>query len=319
MCDAFLILANAPDGLTCLLLPRLTADGGRNGVRIQRLKDKLGNRSNASSEMELDDAWAQRVGDEGRGVPTIIEMVSATRLDCIAGSAALMRQATTQAMHHCRHRRAFGSALIDKALMRNVLADLEIEVRAALALTMRVAESFDRADADPSEAALRRILTPIAKYWVTKQCTGVVREAMECLGGNGYVEDSGLPRLFRESPLNAIWEGSGNVVALDVLRVAAREPGALDTLLALLDDAGGADPHLDAFLERTRRLVHAPGDPEWQARAIAECLAVATQAVLLLDDDPATAESFLRSRIAETHGPQYGTLPAGTDITALLP
>ena len=319
MCDAFLILAQAPGGVTCFLLPRSTPDGERNGMHIQRLKDKLGNRSNASCELEFHDAWVQRVGDEGRGVPTIIEMVTATRLDCIAGSTALMRQAVSQAIHHTRHRHAFGSALIDKPLMRNVLADLEIEVRAALHLTMRVAETFDRSGGDPDEAALLRILTPIAKYWVTKQCTGVVREAMECLGGNGYVEESSLPRLFRESPLNAIWEGSGNVIALDVLRVAARQPGSLETLLDFLDRARGADSALDRHLDAVRALVTEPEDPEWQARRISEALALATQAVLLIDGDPFVAEAFIRSRLAERHAAQYGTMPTGTDVDQLLP
>ncbi|CAN5781649.1 acyl-CoA dehydrogenase family protein [soil metagenome] len=318
MCDAFLILAQAAGGVTCFLLPRLTPDGQRNGMHIQRLKDKLGNRSNASSELELHDAWVRRVGEEGRGVRTIIEMVTATRLDCIAGSAALMRQAVSQAIHHTRYRHAFGTALIDKPLMRNVLADLEIEVRAALHLTMRVAETFDGAGDDPGEAALRRILTPIAKYWVTKQCTGVVREALECLGGNGYVEDSGLPRLFRESPLNAIWEGSGNVIALDVLRVAARQPGSVDALAEFLERGRGADPALDHHLDAVRALVSEPEDPEWQARRIAESLALAVQAVLLLDGDPRTAEAFVASRIAAAHGPLYGTLPSAASIDHLL-
>jgi putative acyl-CoA dehydrogenase len=209
MSDAFLVLANAPGGLSCFLLPRFTPDGEVNRVYIQRLKDKLGNRSNASSEVEFDDAWGVLIGEEGRGVATIIEMVAGTRLDCVTGSAALMRQSVSQAMHHTVHRKAFGSPLIEKPLMLNVLADLEVETEAAVLMMMRLAGAFDRADIDEREARVKRILTPITKYWVTKRCSEVVREAAECLGGNGYVEESIMPRLHRESPLNAIWGGIG--------------------------------------------------------------------------------------------------------------
>ena len=224
MNDAFLVLAQAAKGLSCFLMPRWAPDGSRNGVHIQRLKDKLGNRSNASAEIELDRAWARMVGEEGRGVATILEMVNVTRLDCVVGSAALMRQAVSQAAHHVAHRRAFGSPLIDMPLMANVVADLEVETQAAEALMVRTAATFDRAASEPGEAALRRVITPVAKYWVTKRCTGVVHESLECLGGNGYVEESIMPRLLRESPLNAIWEGSGNVIALDVLRALRDRP-----------------------------------------------------------------------------------------------
>ena len=227
MCDAFLVLAQAPGGLTCFLVPRVLPDGTRNSFRIQRLKDKLGNRSNASAEVEFDGTWARRVGEEGRGVRTIIEMVAATRLDCVARLAALMRQAVTQAIHHGAHRQAFGGLLTDKPLMRNVLADLALESEAATALALRLAHAYDS-----GERELRRLAMPVGKYWVSKRTPTVVAEALECLGGNGYVEESGMPRLLREAPLNSIWEGSGNVQALDVLRALPREPAALEALQA---------------------------------------------------------------------------------------
>jgi putative acyl-CoA dehydrogenase len=224
MSDAFLVLANTDNGLSCFFLPRFTLDGEINEIRIQRLKDKLGNRSNASSEVEFESAWALLIGEEGRGVSEIIEMVAGTRLDCVTGSAALMRQAVTQAVHHTVHRRAFGSPLVEKPLMRNVLADLEIETEAAVLMMMRLAGAFDRSPIDDDERRLRRILTPLAKYWVTKRCSEVVREALECLGGNGYVEESIMPRLYRESPVNAIWEGSGNVTSRCGRRAQGRSP-----------------------------------------------------------------------------------------------
>lgn len=315
MCDAFLILAQAPGGLTCFLLPRILDDGTVNAIRIQRLKDKLGNRSNASSELEFDGALALRVGEEGRGVPTIIEMVNGTRLDCVSGSTGLMRQAVTQAAHHVNHRSAFGSLLIDKPAMQMVLADLEVEVQAATALMTRLAGAFDRADDDVTEAAIKRVLTPVAKYWVTKRCTPVVREAMECLGGNGYVEDSGLPRIFRESPLNAIWEGSGNVMALDVIRVASREPKAIEALRMELEDRRGSDGAYDSYLNETFALVERPEDAEAQARRIVERLAIATQASLLMDRaDSNVAEVFLASRVAGDHGAMFGTQPLTSGV-----
>ena len=230
MCDAFLVLAQAPGGLSCFFVPRWTADGERNAIRIQRLKDKLGNRSNASSEVEFDGTEAHLVGEQGRGVATIIDMVNATRLDCVIGSAATMRQAVTQALWHTAHRAAFGHRLVEQPLMRTVLADLELDVQAATALMIRTAQAFDGAEGSEHEAMVKRLLTPVAKYWVTKQCTPVVREAMECLGGAGYVEETILPRLFRESPVNAIWEGTGNVIALDTLRaLRQRSRGARRT------------------------------------------------------------------------------------------
>ena len=319
MCDGFLVLAQARGGLTCFLLPRWTPDGEVNPIRLQRLKDKLGNRSNASSEMEFDRAWAARVGDEGRGVATIIEMVNGTRLDCVSGAAGLMRQAVFQAAHHVRHRSAFGSSLVEKPLMRNVLADLELETQAATALMVRVAASFDRDAGNRHEALVQRILTPVAKYWVTKRCSEVVREALECLGGNGYVEDSPMPRLYRESPLNAIWEGSGNVIALDVVRVMTREPAALAALRDELDLQAGVDARYDRYLDETWRMLDTVVDPEFEARRIAERLAVAAQASLMLGSSDATAaDAFLASRVAGNHGSLYGTLPSGVSIDTLV-
>ncbi len=302
MNDAFLILAQAPGGLTCFLLPRHSPDGSINQIRIMRLKAKLGNRSNASAELEFENAWAERVGEEGRGVATIIEMVNGTRLDCVNGSAALMRQAVSQAIHHCRHRRAFGSALIDKPAMINVLADLEIETEAAVVLMARLAMCFDRSD-DPHEQALRRVLTPLAKFHVTKRCTEVVHEALECLGGNGFVEESILPRLLRESPLNAIWEGSGNVIALDVLRAARTQPDSAEALRSELarGPVGGED--------LVDRLVIAN---EGEARQLVEQIALRLQAGLLVDHaSPEVAETFVASRISDPSGTRlYGTLPS---------
>lgn len=318
MSDAFLVLAQAPGGLTCFLLPRLTPDGQVNAIRLQRLKDKLGNRSNASSEVEFDGAWARIVGEEGRGVSTIIEMVAHTRLDCVSGSAALMRQGVTQAIHHARHRRAFGSTLIEKPLMKNVLADLEVETEAAVLLMMRVAGAFDRAAMDPAEEMVKRILTPVAKYWVTKRCSEVVREAMECLGGNGFVEESIMPRLYRESPVNAIWEGSGNVMALDVVRVLAREPVAVKELQRELDEARGHDPRLDRAIERAFTDLESI-EVESQARMIMERMALATAGTLLARHaSPEVFEAFAASRLAGDWGSLYGTLPTGIDYDGII-
>ncbi|HET8842281.1 MAG TPA: acyl-CoA dehydrogenase family protein, partial [Ktedonobacteraceae bacterium] len=246
MCDAFLVLAQAPQGLTCFLLPRLLPDGTRNRFFIQRLKDKLGNRSNASSEVEFDSTWAVRIGEEGRGVRTIIEMVNYTRLDCIIGSAAGMRQATVQAVHHATHRQAFGRLLIDQPLMQNVLADLTLESEAATLLALRLARACDRAGEDAHEALLKRIGTAIGKYWVAKRTPIHAAEALECLGGNGYVEESIMPRLYREAPLNSIWEGAGNVNCLDVLRAMTKEPDALQAFFVEVTRPQGSDTRLDA-------------------------------------------------------------------------
>src|SRR5437899_884257 len=263
--DAFLVLAQAPRGLSCFLLPRWTPEGGRNRFHLQRLKDKLGNRSNASAEVELEHAWARLVGDEGRGVSTIVEMVNHTRLDCVIGAAAGMRQALVQAVHHCSHRSAFGRLLIEQPLMRAVLADLAIESEAATILMMRLARAYDRRE---QEGGFRRLGTAIAKYWVCKRAAPMVAEALECLGGNGYVEESILPRLYREAPLNSIWEGSGNVICLDVLRALQKEPQAREALVAELRQARGADRRLDAHLDATEALLARA--EESQARRLVE-------------------------------------------------
>ncbi|MEJ2852936.1 MULTISPECIES: acyl-CoA dehydrogenase family protein [unclassified Saccharothrix] len=319
MCDVFLVLAQAPGGLSCFLVPRVLPDGTRNTFRIQRLKDKLGNRSNASSEPEFDGTVAWLVGAEGRGVKTIIEMVNCTRLDCVSGSAALMRKAFVEALHHTRHRSAFGARLVDQPLMRNVLADLALESEAATVLTLRLAGAADRAvRGDEGERAFRRIATAIGKYWVTKRAPMFAAEALECLGGNGYVEDSGMPRLYREAPLNSIWEGSGNVNALDVLRVLGREPAAAQALLAELSLAGGVDPRLDAAVNDIAAALASPADVEVRARHLVERMALALQASLLVRHAPnAVADAFCASRLGGG-GYAFGTLPAGTDFTAVL-
>ena len=256
MCDLFLVLAQGPDGLTCYLLPRVLPDGTRNAMRIQRLKDKLGNRSNASAEVEYDGALAWQVGEPGRGMPTIIDMVTATRLDCVLGSAAAMRRATVAAVHHCAHRQAFGKNLIDQPLMTCVLADLAVESEAATALAIRLAGAAQRAaGGDAAEAALLRVALPAAKYWVCKRAVTHAAEALECHGGNGYVEESGLPGMYREAPLNSIWEGSGNVTALDVLRALRRSPASAAALLAELDLAAGGDKRLDEATAELRRML----------------------------------------------------------------
>jgi putative acyl-CoA dehydrogenase len=302
MCDAFLVLARAPAGLTCFLLPRVLPDGTRNGFRLQRLKDKLGDRSNASSEIELDGAWAQLVGEEGRGVRTIVEMVVHSRLDCVLGSAAGMRQAVEQATHHAAHRLAFGKPLAEQPLMENVLADLCVESEAATVTAMRLARAYDRRAEDPAEAAFARIATAVAKYWVCKRGPGHAAEALECLGGNGFVEESGLPRIYRQQPLQSIWEGSGNVICLDVLRAIRREP---ESAAALLDEVRLAD---DGRL--TAAVEGALGElDEARARETVARLAVALQASLLVRHSPAAvADAFYESRITREGGSAYGTL-----------
>jgi putative acyl-CoA dehydrogenase len=316
MSDAFLILAQADEGLTCFFMPRMLPDDSRNRMFIQRLKDKLGNRSNASSEIELDAAWAIRIGEPGKGVQTIVEMVNFTRLDCINGSAACMRAAVTQAVHHAQHRSAFGKLLADQPLMQNVLADLAIESEAALLLLMRLARAVDRADANPQEALLKRLGTALGKYYVCKRAPAVVAEALECLGGNGYVEDSGMPRLFRESPLNSIWEGSGNINALDVLRILGRQPEAMAAFRAeiepALDDAriASAASQLFALL---------PQAGEHDARTIAERMAQLWQAALFARvPHNRAAEAFIESRVARRHGATFGTLAGSTDLQAVV-
>jgi putative acyl-CoA dehydrogenase len=322
MCDAFLVLAQAPGGLSCFLLPRFAPDGAPNRLHLQRLKDKLGNRSNASAEIELDQAWAWLVGEEGRGVPTIIEMVNYTRLDCAVGSAGLVRQAVAQALHHAGHRTAFGRRLVDQPLMRNVLADLAVESTAATVLAMRLAGAWDRQD-DPGEAAFRRIATPAIKYLVCKRAPAAVVEAMEVVGGNGYVEESVLPRLYREAPVNSIWEGSGNVMCLDVLRAMAREPGGVDKVLAELGLARGADRRLDGCLGILEIELSAgrgrAEDTESGARRLVERLVLALGGSLLVRHGPAAvADAFCASRLAGDWGRAFGTLPPGTDVRAII-
>lgn len=317
MSDGFLVLAQAPGGLTCFLLPRVLPDGTRNAFAIQRLKDKLGNRSNASSEVEFDGTWARRVGDEGRGVRTIIEMVAATRLDCVLGSAALMRQAVAQAIHHCTYRSAFGGVLIEKPLMRNVLADLALESEAATVLALRLAAAYD-ADTE-TERAFLRIAVPTAKYWVTKRCTPLAGEALECLGGNGYVEESGMPRLLREAPLNSIWEGSGNVQALDVLRALQREPQALNAFLQEVGGARGADHRLDGAIKDMLTELADLNGIEARARRLVERMALVLQGSLLVRwAPPEVADAFCASRLGGDWGSAFGTLPHSLDLASIV-
>jgi putative acyl-CoA dehydrogenase len=316
MCDLFLVLAQAPAGLSCFLVPRVLPDGTRNTFRIQRLKDKLGNRSNASSEPELDSTVGWLVGEEGRGVRTIIEMVSMTRLDCVIGSASLMRQATVQAIHHATHRSAFGSRLVEKPLMLNVLADLALESEAATTLMLRLAGSVDRAHGgDSQEQAFKRLAVAVGKYWVTKRAPNVAAEALECLGGNGYVEESGMPRLYREAPLNSVWEGSGNVNALDVLRAMAREPESVEALfaeVALADDA-----RITAAVSDLQKDLGEAD--EVSARRLVERLALVLQGSLLVRHAPAfVADAFVASRLEGDWGHAYGTLPRGLDLAAIV-
>ncbi|MEU6139371.1 DNA alkylation response protein [Streptomyces sp. NPDC047081] len=318
MCDVFLVLAQAPEGLSCFLVPRVLPDGTRNTFRIQRLKDKLGNRSNASSEPEFDGTVAWLVGPEGRGVKTIIEMVNCTRLDCVMMSATLMRKTLVEAGHHVRHRSAFGARLVDQPLMRNVLADLALESEAATTLTLRLAGAADRAvRGDAGEAAFRRIATAVGKYWVTKRGPAFTAEALECLGGNGYVEESGMPRHYREAPLLSIWEGSGNVNALDVLRALRREPGTAQALFDELALARGADTRLDAAIVRLEGLL--TSGSEAGARRLVEQMALTLQASLLVRHaPPAVADAFCATRLGGDWGHAFGTLPDSADADTIL-
>ncbi len=322
MSDAFLVLAQAPAGLSCFLMPRWTPDGTVNALRLVRLKDKLGNRSNASSEVEFDGAWARLVGEEGRGVATIIEMVRHTRLDCALGSAATLRRAVAEALHHTSHRRVFGKRLADQPLMRNVLADLALESEAATAFALRLARGFDREGEDAGEAGFVRLATAVGKYWVTKRAVAGVAEAMECLGGNGYVEASGMPRLYRDVPVNAIWEGSGNVQCLDVLRTAQKAPQALEATLDEIRQAAGGNRLLDAHTDRLADALRgASADPaaaEGQARRLTESLALAIQASLLVRHaPPAVADAFCASRL-DSGGLAFGALGPDADTAAIV-
>jgi putative acyl-CoA dehydrogenase len=319
MSDAFLVLAQAEEGLGCFLLPRFAPDGSRNGLRLQRLKDKLGDWSNASSEVEFHGALAWQVGEPGRGIATILQMVALTRLDCMLGSAGLMRQALVQALHHARHRSAFGRRLFEQPLMRNVLADLALESEAATALAFRVARAVDAAPRDPLEAAFARVATAIGKYWICKRAPGFANEAQECLGGAGYVEESSLPRLYRQAPLNSIWEGSGNIQCLDVLRALQREPASREALLSELATVRGADARLDAWIGAlAARLDANDGEAEAGARQLAEAIALALQAACLFrHGDPEVASTFCAHRLG-ARCLAYGTLDAGAPVQRLL-
>ncbi|MGW6404005.1 acyl-CoA dehydrogenase family protein [Streptomyces sp. NPDC055134] len=320
MNDLFLVLAQAPGGLSCFLVPRILPDGSRNTFRIQRLKDKLGNRSNASGEPEFDDTVAWLVGAEGKGVRTIIDMVTMTRLDCVLGSAAGTRAALAQAAHHARHRSVFGAKLIDQPLMGNVLADLAVESEAATTLALRLAGAADRAQrGDEGERAFLRLATAVGKYWVCKRQPVAVAEALECLGGNGYDEASGMPRLYRDAPLNGIWEGSGNVNALDMLRALGREPESLEAFRTEIEAASGGDRRLDTAWQELQGELVLTEDAPLRARRVIERAALVLQGSLLVRHAPAAvADAFCASRLAGDRGLAFGTLPPGTDFGALL-
>jgi putative acyl-CoA dehydrogenase len=318
MCDAFLVLAQAPAGLSCFLLPRVLPDGSINALRFQRLKDKLGNRSNASSEVEFQAAHGWMIGEEGRGVPSIMQMVTLTRLDCAVASAGLMRLALANAVHHCRHRRVFQKPLVDQPLMQQVLADMALDVEAATALCFRLAGAFDRSE-DQTAAAWRRLMTPVTKYWVCKMGPALGYEALECLGGNGYVEEGLAARLYRELPLNAIWEGSGNVMALDLMRVLQREPEAFECVLEELGADIGKDAHLQAQLERLRGLLQDPVRLDGRGRDLIEGLALlAAGAVLRRHAPNFVADAFIGTRFAGTGGRSYGQGLAAANPRAIV-
>ena len=318
MCDAFLVLAQTTNGLSCFLMPRWRPDGSKNPWQIQRLKNKMGNVANASSEAELRGALAWMVGEEGRGVPTIIEMVAMTRFDCMIGSSAGMRQAIAQASHHCRHRSAFGARLVDQPLMQNVLADLALESEAALAYTMRIARALDNQDKE-HERLLARLATPVGKYWICKRTPNHAYEAMECIGGSGVMEDCIMPRLFRESPVNAIWEGSGNVQCLDTLRALQKEPDTLDAFFKETAEAKGADRRFDQFLAQLQHDFADISDFQYRARNLVDRMALALQGSLLLrHSDAAVADAFCASRLQSGGGMNYGNLPSGTNPAAII-
>jgi putative acyl-CoA dehydrogenase len=310
MTDAFLTLAQTASGLGSFLVPRWRPDGTRNSFHIQRLKEKLGDRSNASAEIEYQNTWAKLIGDEGQGVRTIIDMVHHTRLDTALAAAGIMRQALIQAVHHATHRMAFKKRLTEHPLMRNVLADLVVEWVAATMLAARVARSFDQSPASAAEALFSRIAVAIAKYWINKRLPAYVCEALECHGGSGFVEESIMPRLYRQAPLNGIWEGSGNVICLDLLRTIKREPTAVETLLAEAETARGGDRRLDNALDRLRTGIHDLSSSETHARRLAELIAIVLQGSLLVKYGPAAvAEAFCASRLESDWRGTYGTLP----------
>ena len=320
MCDAFLVLAQTEGGISCLLMPRFTPDGERNRIEIQRLKDKLGNRSNASSEVEFRGAWARLLGEEGRGVPTIIEMVNHTRLDCCLGAAAGMRSGVANAIHHTSQRSAFGKLLIDQPLMQNVLADLAIESEAATIGALRLARAYDESIAGDERATqFKRIANAVLKYWLCKRAVPHSGEALECFGGNGFVEESGMPRLYRESPLNSIWEGSGNVQCLDVLRAMVRGPEALEAFFGEVGEASGTDARLDAATAALRDELGDLEAIETRARRVVERMALVLQGSLLVRfGDPAVADAFCASRLGGDWGRAFGTLPAGTGFERII-
>jgi len=320
MCDAFLVLAQAPGGLSCFWLPRWRADGTKNPMQIQRLKNKMGNVANASCETELRGAWAQMIGPEGRGVATILNMVAMTRFDCMIGSSGGMRQAVAQALHHCAYRHAFGKRLAEQPLMQNVLADLVIEHEAALALTLRIARALDASTTSENEKMLVRIGTAVGKYWICKRTPAHAAEAMECIGGSGTMEDCIMPRLLRESPINSIWEGSGNVQCLDMLRAMHRTPGALDAFLGEVHLARGTDARLDAAIATLEQELVDTTDLEYRARGVVEKMALALQGSLLVrQGNTAVADAFCAARLDGTRsGLAFGNLPRGVDCATII-
>lgn len=319
MCDAFLVLAYTDAGLSCFLVPRWKPDGERNNLFLQRLKDKLGNKSNASSEMEFQDTYGIMLGEDGLGIRCIMEMVTGNRLYCSTNSAGLMRQALVQALHHTRHRSAFQKRLAQQPLMQNVLADLALEAEAALALSLRIARAMDESPDDPSAAAFARIGTTVAKYWNCKRAPSHIVEALECLGGSGYIEDSMMPRLYREAPLNGIWEGSGNIMCLDVLRAMFREEAAVPAFLTEVELGRGANTALDSSIDLLKGELVNPQDLEIRARSTTELMATTLQGSLLVRHAPKpVADAFCASRLSPRWSGSYGTLPSGTDFDAII-
>ncbi len=319
MCDAFLVLAQTRRGVSCFLLPRFKPDGAKNAFHIQRLKDKLGNRSNASSEVEFHSAYAQIIGEKGRGVANIMEMVRHTRLDCAVGSAATLRRAVAESLHHCAYRVAFGKLLIEQPLMQNVLADLCLESESATALAFRLAKGFDESANDEQAKFFTRIATAIGKFWICKRAVVAVSEAMEVLGGNGYVEESVLPRLYRDVPVNSIWEGSGNVQCLDVLRSMQKEPQSVEALLNEIKSASGANINFDNFIRVVEKELLNVNDLEFRARGVVERLALALQAAVLLRNAPAfVGDAFCNSRLSEENHLSFGTLPVGVEVEKII-
>ena len=319
MSDGFLTLARTGAGVTCFFAPRSLADGSRNAIHIQRLKDKCGNSSNASSEIEYHGAWARRLGAEGRGIATLIEMAHLTRFDIVVACAGMMRGALNQALHHCEHRRAFGKRLLEQPLMQNVLADLALETEAATLLALRLARALDQSARDPRERLLSRILTPVAKYWLAKRTPAFMFEAMECLGGNGYVEEAPMARFYREAPVNSIWEGSGNVACLDVLRSMQKQPDSVAVLLSEIRAGSGGDPHLALLVDALEAQLAETDDVEQRARRIVEMAALALQASLMAQHAaPAAADAFFSSRVQGDWGHAFGTLPKGARCSEII-